>query len=375
MNSGRVLFSEGIMPPSDMAGKVQTVLGPIEPQSLGVTMTHEHLLIDLMCYFTVPEEASNRWYVDRPITMDILGKIGRAWYYNKANLQQYDVNLAVEEVLQYKYAGGGSVVDTTSNGLARDPLALARIARATGLNVVMGGSYYVPISYPAGMEKKTEAQIADEIIRDVTVGVGDTGVKTGVIGEVGCMYPLGETEKRVLRGSAYASIETGCPITIHPGFKDRSPHEILEVLTEAGADPRNIIMGHIGPTVRDLAILKDLAQSGCYIQHDLFGFELSDLEYMGEEGVSISDVQRMERLEFLIGNGFLGQLLVGQDVCQCWQYRRYGGKGYAHILENIVPRMRKRGFTEQQVNAILVDNPARALAFKPTKRSAKGRKR
>ncbi|MBM3948066.1 MAG: aryldialkylphosphatase [SAR202 cluster bacterium] len=366
-----------MMPPSDMAGKVQTVLGPIEPQSLGVTMTHEHLLIDLMSYFTMPEEASTRWYADRPITMDILGKIGQVWYINKANLQQYDLSFAIEEVLQYKYAGGNAIVDTTSVGLARDPLALARIARATGLNVVMGGSYYIPISYPAGMEKKTETQIADEIISDITVGVGDTGVKTGVIGEVGCMYPLSETEKRVLRGSAYASIETGCPITIHPGFHNDSPHEILEVLTEAGADPKNIIMGHIGPTVRDLAILKDLAQSGCYIQHDLFGFELSDLEYMGEVGVSISDVQRMERLEFLIDGGFLGQLLVGQDVCQLWQYRRYGGKGYAHILENIVPRMRKRGFTEQQVHAILVDNPARALAFKPakaTRKSAKGRK-
>ncbi|MDA1189957.1 MAG: hypothetical protein O2854_09840, partial [Chloroflexi bacterium] len=79
----------------------------------------------------------------------------------------------------------------------------------------------------------------------------------------------------------------------------------------------------------------------------------------------------LERLEFLIDNGFGGQLLVGQDVCQLWQYERYGGKGYTHILENIVPRMKKRGITEEHVRAMLVDNPAKALAFKSAKSNKK----
>ncbi|MDA1188496.1 MAG: hypothetical protein O2854_02280, partial [Chloroflexi bacterium] len=302
------------MPSQDITGKIQTVLGPIKPSQLGVTLTHEHLLIDLMSYFTIPDEATMRWHADQPITMDILGKIGKIWYLNKFNLQQYDVDLAIGEINKYRYAGGNSVVDTTNIGLARDPLALARISRATGLNVIMGGSYYVPIAHPADTDKKTEDQFAQEIIRDVTIGVGDTGIKTGVIGEIGCMYPLSETTKRILRGSAYASIETGCPITIPPGFDDPSAHEILGVLTKAGVDPKNIIMGHIGPALRDLGLLKDLAQSGCYIQHDLFGFEKSDIEYLGKVGTGISDVQRLERLEFLIDNGLGGQLLVGQDV-------------------------------------------------------------
>jgi len=359
------------MASQDMTGKIQTVLGPIEPSKFGIAMTHEHLLIDLMSYFTVPEEASWRYWTDRPITMDFLGKIGKGWYINKANLRQYDVNLAIEDVLKFRHAGGNSLVDTTNVGLGRDPLALARISRATGLNVVMGASYYVPIAHPPGTDKKTETQIADEIIRDVTVGVGDTGIKAGVIGEIGCMYPLDATLKRILRGSAHASIETGCPITIHPGFYDPSSHEILDVLMEAGADPKNVIMGHIGPALLDRGLLKELAARGCYIQHDLFGFEKSDIEYLGKAGTGISDVQRLERLEFLIDNGFGDQLLIGQDVCQVWQYTPYGGKGYAHILENIVPRMKKRGFTDAHINAMLVDNPARALAFKPAKGTKK----
>ena len=85
---------------SEMRGKIQTVLGPIEPEQLGVTMTHEHLLIDLMPYFHVAEEASLRYYADRPITMDILGKMGTIWALNKANLRYYDERVSVAEALR-----------------------------------------------------------------------------------------------------------------------------------------------------------------------------------------------------------------------------------------------------------------------------------
>ena len=201
----------------DVTGKIQTVLGLIEPSELGITMTHEHLLIDLMSYFTVPEEASCRAFADQEVTMEGLGKIGKSWSLTKSNLKQYDINLAIDEIRMYKYMGGESVVDTTNVGLARDPLALARISRATELNIIMGSSYYVPISHPPGTGEKSEQQIAEEIIRDVTIGVGDTGVKAGVIGEIGCFYPLSETEKRILRGSAVASNETANPcITFVP---------------------------------------------------------------------------------------------------------------------------------------------------------------
>jgi len=100
------------------------------------------------------------------------------------------------------------------------------------------------------------------------------------------------------------------------------------------------------------------------MEHDLFGFEDTSLYYMGQYPEMKSDAQRIEALEFLVSNGHLSQILVGQDVCQSRQLSRYGGKGYAHILENIAPRLRGRGFTQEQIDAILIDNPARALAFK-----------
>ena len=348
---------------SDMKGKVQTVLGPVDPAELGVTMTHEHLLIDLMSYFHVPEEASLRHYADLPITMDILGKMGTIWSINKANLRYYDEELSITEARRYAYSGGGAVVDVTDFDLARDPMALQRISRATGLHVIMGAGHYVPLAHPSDMDDRTEDEIRHRIVSDITEGVGDTGVKTGVIGELGNVYPLSENERKALRAAAQAQVETGCPISVHPGADDDSCMQIMDVLIESGADPTNVIMGHLDFALKDLGKMAELAATGCYLEHDLFGFEDSSLYYMGQYPEMKSDAQRIEALEFLVANGHLSQILVGQDVCQSRQLVRYGGKGYAHVLENIVPRLLGRGFERKQVDAILIDNPARALSF------------
>ena len=346
------------------SGRVQTVLGPIEPEQLGITHTHEHLLIDLMCYFQMPEEASNRWYVDAPVTMDILGNMAKHSLYNRDNVQLLDEKFAIEEILKYKYAGGNSLVDATSIGIARDPLALTRIARATGLNIIMGASHYTPVSYPTDMDRRTEQQIADQIIRDVTVGVGDTGVKAGVIGEIGNFWPTTENTRKVLRASAHAAMETGAPILIHPGFHDDSPGHILNDLMEAGMDPKRTIIGHLD-LISDMNAVRDIAESGVMLEYDRFGWEDTMWgEIAGQTIIIPSDVERMQRFEQLIEWGFGDRLLMAHDVCLKTDNTRYGGKGYAHILENIVPRMRKRGFTEKQIQAILVDNPRKALTFK-----------
>ena len=193
--------------------------------------------------------------------------------------------------------------------------------------------------------------------------MGSLLLTDGVIGEIGCMAPLDANVTKVLRASARASVRTGAPITIHPGFAETSPAEILDVLIEAGADTSQIIMGHIGPVVKDPGALRDLASSGCYIQHDLFGYESTNHEYLGRIGGQISDAQRIERLEHLIEHGHEDQLLVAQDRCSLIHLERYGGPGYAHILEGIVPRMKKRGFSQDLVDKILIGNPAKALAF------------
>lgn len=247
---------------SAISGKAMTVLGPVDPSTLGPMQTHEHLLINMEPYFKMPEEAGLRALVDAPVTMDKLGKIASDWMHNRESLLQIEERLAIEEVMEFKLAGGGTLVDATSIGIGRDPLALARISRATGLNVIMGGSYYVPLSYPPDMDQRSSEDIFESIVRDVTVGIKDTGIKSGVIGEVGCIHPLTDTQERVLEASAHASVETGAPLLIHPGHHQGAPLEIVDILARSGADTKNIIMGHLEFRILDFGILRELAQTG-----------------------------------------------------------------------------------------------------------------
>ena len=177
-------------PNRPQSGWVQTVLGTMPPDQLGITIMHEHLLVDLECYFEPPEEASRRAWIDAPVSIERLGGIMANWSHNKDTGRLWSIEVAIEEALQYRYSGGVSVVDATSLGIGRDPRGLARISRATGLNIVMGGSYYVPVAHPADMDQRSEEPTHRQ---DHTMtsrsGVGDTGIKSGLIGEVGNFPP------------------------------------------------------------------------------------------------------------------------------------------------------------------------------------------
>ncbi len=293
---------------------MQTVLGPIDPFELGITVTHEHLLLDITCYTVEAEHATGRAFRDAPITMDMLGDLPSRFQYSLENMRLLDERTATEEVLRFRHAGGRSVVDTTSANIARDPLAYARISRATGLNVVMGAGYYVSVSLPHDMPDRTVDSIAGEIVRDVTVGVGDTGVKSGVIGEIGCSFPLHPQEKKSLYASGMAQKETGAPLTLHTGGPRAAKDEILRVLLEAGANPAKIIFGHSDGYV-DPDDLRALAEAGCYIQLDVFGWEDTSIERVMPGVRFTTDAERLQSIANIAEMGFIDRVMVGQDVC------------------------------------------------------------
>ena len=178
----------------------QTVLGPLDPAELGPTSTHEHLLIDFLCMFTPPSEASQKHKAYQPVSLENLGWVTYNPFRNQDNLLLLDIETAISEAMLFKRAGGGTIVDATTIGIGRDPKALAAIARATGINVVMGAGYYVDAVHPAELSEKTEAEIAGEIVADITTGVDGTGVRAGIIGEIGCTWPLTDSERKVLMG-------------------------------------------------------------------------------------------------------------------------------------------------------------------------------
>ena len=350
--------------PRAARGQVQTVLGPVEPESLGPTSMHEHLLLSLECYFSMPDEASGRWIVDQPITMDILGRLPSIWQTHRDSINLIDERVAVEEAMAWRLQGGGTIVDATSIGIARDPLALARISRATGLNVVMGAGYYVPVSHLEGMDELSEDDIAEEIVRDVAEGVGETGVRAGIIGEIGCVYPLTENVLKVVRAAARAQRRTGAPILIHPGHGQSAPAEILEILVGSGADPANVVLGHLDARIAERGVLREVASAGTFLEFDTFGIEHGG--YGGDpKAIPMpSDAGRIALLEYLVGLGHREQVVIAHDVCHRWRFVRFGGTGYGHLLANIAPRLRARGFDADDIDAILVRNPARALRIK-----------
>ena len=351
---------------TQQAGRVQTVTGLIDPEELGITLMHEHLLLDVGAYFDEPGEAGIRAWVDAPLTVDRLGYIALYWHVNRDNTVILDERFAADQAERFMLAGGRTVVDTTNVGLGRDPLALARISRRTGLNIVMGSGYYVRLFHPADMAERDEDRITGEIVRDITVGVGGTGVRAGIIGEVGNMWPPQDDEVRALRAAARAQVETGAAITVHPGFDPQSPPSILDELGRAGADLSRVVMGHLD-TFHDRGLLAELAASGCYLQWDTYGNEETLFGEVGSGSGSAldmpSDEQRLDALEFVAGLGYLDRVLISQDVFLKCMTVAYGSKGYGHIVTNILPRLLARGWEGQQVEALMVANPRRLLTL------------
>jgi phosphotriesterase-related protein len=343
-------------------GQVQTVLGPIAAGDIGVTLPHEHLLIDFKVMFSDPADAAGRARARAPLGLDNLGWVRQHFNANLDNLQLSDEQVARDEIRLFAQAGGRTVVDPTPRSLARNPLALARLARATGLNIVMGAGYYVAASHPPDMGRRTVDDLAREIIADVVGGVDDTGVRSGLIGEIGCTWPWTDAEKTVVRAAVAAQRETGAPLMIHPGRHPGAPMEIADFVRREGGDLRRTIMCHICRTIADVRAVIDLARTGIWLEYDLFGLETSYYPYNPSFDMP-NDGGRMAHVLALIEAGHGDQLLLSHDIAYKTGLVKYGGYGYHHLLVNVVPRLRAKGVDDAGIRRLLVDNPARALAF------------
>jgi phosphotriesterase-related protein len=347
----------------EMYGKIQTVLGTIDPDSLGMTLTHEHLLCDASVYFNEPTDKILKTLAYQPINMENLGWLRQNPSNNLENLQLLDKEIAISELIRYKKAGGNSIVEMSNIGLKRDPIGLVGLSKTTGLNIIMGAGYYVGASHPENLSVKSVDTIADEIINDITIGVGNTGIRAGMLGEIGCSTPLQENECKVLRAVAAAQRITGVPVNLHPGNSDKAPFEVAELFLEYGGDISHTVISHVDNRIGDNnEKTVELAETGCYVEYDLFGQAQRPLSY--EMLHSLSDWQRVEGIKQLIDQGFLDQLLISHDVFHKIAQRHYGGYGFDHIPINIVNLMRMKDITEKQIQAILVDNPKKMLRFK-----------
>lgn len=355
-----------------LQGKAQTVLGLVSPDELGITLPHEHCLIDMSIWFAEPRTVTGKQLAREPLSLDNLWYVRYHPYSNLDNVQLLDEKLAVEELQRYRLAGGCTVIDMTNVGIGRDALALARISRATGLHIVMGAGYYVEESLPPGATMNEE-DIARDIVQDITEGVDGTGIRAGVIGEIGIKgWPLTEGEKTFLRAAAIAQNETGAFVNIHTGRSPNSPFEVVEYMDTSGADVSRVVMSHIDRTLFTHEDRVRLAKTGCMIEYDMFSLEgwmpeNIRMVYSEDEPAKRADLPndaaRVDHLLALIDEGFIDQLLVSHDHNSKTRLCRYGGPGYAHLLNNVAPIMRRKGMSQGQVDAIMVHNPKRLLTF------------
>lgn len=357
--------SEDNMAVSDLEGRVQTVLGTIDGDALGLTSCHEHLLWDFTGYYKEPEDEADRRRAHEPVSLENLHWIRVQPGANKDNLRQTDEALAIRELTPFKQAGGGTVVELSNRGMARDPSGLARISEATGLHIVMGSGYYVADSHPPDMDTKTEQDIADEIVKDLLEGVDDTGIRAGIIGEIGCSAPFTENERKVMRGCAMAQRQTGAPLNVHPSVDDDLVLENIKELRESGADLTHVAISHIDGFNFRADTVRKILDAGCYVEYDGFGQAVYHIPYAGKVLNRLSDLGRLEAIAELIRDGYRDRVLIGQDYCFKCVLASYGGYGYHHLLVNLPPVMKAVGLIEDDIKALLVDNPRTFLAFAP----------
>jgi phosphotriesterase-related protein len=341
-----------------MSTNVQTVLGPIQSDAIGVTLMHEHLLMSFATWHHPPKTTSRMALRDVPVSLSILGELRMDPFVNLDNLQQYDVDLASREAQQFADLGGQTILDPTNRGIGRDPLALAAISRRTGLHVVMGSGYYLEVSHPPVVRQMTRDDIAAEIERDLTQGIDETGIRAGFIGEIGVSARFTPEEEKVLRGAACAQKRCRVPLMIHlPGW-ERLAHRVLDVIAEEGGQLDGVILCHMGPSWRDYDYQAGLAQRGAYLEYDMISM---DYYYADQNAQCPSDEENAAAIQNLIKSGYVERILISQDVFLKMMLTCYGGFGYGYILRHFVPRLRRLGVTEREIKQLLEHNPRRVF--------------
>ncbi|MGZ4416334.1 MAG: phosphotriesterase family protein [Gaiellaceae bacterium] len=298
-----------------MGASVQTVNGEVSVEELGFVLPHEHVLHDMY-----------------ELTMN-------------SQLILNDRGLARLELQHYKDAGGVTLVDQTVYGMHPDPEGLAEIARDVGLHVIAGTGFYWEKFHPAWLAGMTDREIVELLLKDLTVGFGETRIRAGIIGEIASHHRgISPAELRVFRAVATVQREVPVPIATHALFT-RIGLEQVHVLEAAGADLDKVVIGH-ADTTPDIDYHEELLRTGVWIAYDCVG----QLDKQ-------SDEQRADALMELVRRGWKDRLLLSMDIAKRGALRSYGGGGYDYLIRSFLPLLRDRGAGPDLIAGLTRDNP------------------
>jgi phosphotriesterase-related protein len=302
-----------------------TVTGEIDASQLGVVLTHEHIFANLL------QE------------------------YRRDGLLS-DPALAIHELQFLKRAGGSTIVDVTTSEIGPNPAGLRKVSEATGIKIVMGvGHYREPYLDKEWFDRTSVDAIADLIVHDIVEGVGDTGIRGGIIGEIGAdKWYVSALEERSFRAAARAHRRTGLTITTHAARWPVGRAQV-DLLMDEGVDPRRIIVGH-SDTVPDPAYHEELARRGCFVEFDTIRGSMGSWDLERITGYVMALLER----------GLGDRILLSHDTFLRSQLHVNGGSGYDYILTSFVPRLRNAGLGDSEIQMLMVDNPRRALTGETT---------
>jgi 5-phospho-D-xylono-1,4-lactonase len=306
-----------------VSGFVRTVLGDVEAGALGTTYCHEHL-------------------VTRPAT-----RFGE-------DLRLDDEDRTADELERFRAAGGGAIVDVTTPEFGRDAPALRRLAERTGVDVV-ASTGHVSEEYWRGvvdLESRSEDELVEEYVSELSQGMEGGPARAGIVKAGTSSGGPTLSEAKLLRAAAAAQRETGAPITTHT-TAGTGALEQTDVLAAAGADLTHVCIGHVDRLL-DWDLHLELARRGVFLGYDCVSKE----QYA-------PDAERVTFIVRLVEEGHGGQICVSGDMArrsylEAWD----GAPGYRYILRTFLPELRAAGLEDEQVQALVVANPARFLAWR-----------
>lgn len=358
--------------------EIMTVLGAIPSEELGFTSMHEHVLCDAAVYFnrykgkypdSIPVDP------DDPVSLENIGLHRRNFTLTKDACSLLDEDLMIAELEEFKASGGQAVVEQSVPGLRADVLGMRRISKETGVHIVATTGLYIEESWPRKYAQMTVDEYRDYMLGEIQHGIEESSIKPGAL-KIG-VDDLSAQEEKALRAAGRVANETGYMLTVHPGWKFGSDGRlIVKILKEEGVDLGKVVIAH-GDSffmTTDLKTLildpdswrlstdyhKALLDQGANISIDCFGHHYS-LEI---KGLQIEeDWRRLGGLIALLKEGYTAQIVLGTDTYLKILTRRGGGEGYCRLTNFVIPTLREVGVSDFGIRQVMVENPARLLAY------------
>lgn len=312
---------------------VNTVLGPISPDALGVTLMHEHLMI---------------------------GWSGQEFDALAPPFQRREaVKHCVDWMQELKALGLRTLLDPCPIDLARDAEFMAEVAQASGVNIICAtGLYHEHLGATAYFRFRAQfsdavSEMAEIFTKELTEGIGSTGIKAGIIKVATQAHKISAYEEMVLRAASRTAKATSMRITTHTD-EGTMGREQLDLFASEGVDLHRVIIGHSCGSA-DLRYHVDMLDRGCYLGFDRLGLDILH-----------PDRLRKAALIGLLGIGFENRIVLSHDTVWCSRGRPLPFASDVipnwhptHVFKNIVPALRQAGVAQEKINTMLVDNPRR----------------